>query len=61
MGISAHGAMRMFHAHVLKMLRQVPSMLAIGTAFLDTLSRRPWNRPPDLHSLEGDPDGSYDF
>ena len=41
------------------MLRQVLGMFAIDTAFLDTPNRRPGNRPPDLRSPEGDPDGPY--
>ena len=67
MEVFVHGAMSMLHVqchmhvHVLKMLRQVLNMLAIGTAFLDTLHRRPWNHPPDLRPLEGDPGGSCDF
>ena len=37
------------------MLRQAlyDIMLAIDTAFLETLSRHPWNQPPDLRSLKG--------
>ena len=42
------------------MLWQVLNMFTIDTAFLDTLNRRPWDRPPDLRSLEGDPDGLQD-
>ena len=37
------------------MLGDVLNMFAIGTAFLDTRNRRPWNRSPDLRFLEGDP------
>ena len=38
------------------MLRQVLNMFTIDMAFLGTPNRRPWNRPPDLRSLEGDPE-----
>ena len=45
------------------MLRQdlVLCMFAIGTVLLGTRNRRPWNQPPDLRSLEGDPGGTCDM
>ena len=36
-------------------------MFAIGTVILSTRNRRPWNRPLDFRSLEGDPDGDCDM
>ena len=43
----------------MQVLSHARGMFAIGTAFLHTLNRRPWNLPPDLRSFEGDPDGPY--